>query len=163
PGRSTRRNSERPRAGSEKNISPRLQTTASKVSSENERACASSTKTEALERFAEALACLLGHGGGDIGGPNVTRRAARGAGRPRRGHPGRGPPARNAPSTAKIPEREARGLGPPHPARPRGKKPPPAAGRRLPDSTPAEIAAHDRADRLPSLAVEALHSHLLDR
>ena len=80
PGRSTRRNSERPRAGSGKNISPRLQTTASKVSSENERACASSTKTD-IARFAEALACLLGHGGGDIGGRNVTGRADREEGR----------------------------------------------------------------------------------
>src|SRR5262249_57988922 len=75
----------------------------------------------------------------------------------------RGPPRPKARGHSNIPEREARGPGPAYPARPRGEKAPPAAGRRLPESTPAEIAAHDRADRLPSLAVEALHSHLLDR
>jgi hypothetical protein len=35
--------------------------------------------------------------------------------------------------------------------------------RRLPQSAPAEITTHDRPNRLPSLAVEALHLHLLDR
>src|SRR5262249_53977191 len=83
----------------------RLQTTASKVSSENERACASSTKTEALERFAEALACLLGHGGGDIGGRNVTGRADRGEGRLRR----------KPRATTLYPSAKPAGLGPPTP------------------------------------------------
>src|SRR5262249_15852640 len=37
-----------------------------------------------IARFAEALARLLGHGGGDIGGRNVTGRADRGERRHRR-------------------------------------------------------------------------------
>jgi CRP-like cAMP-binding protein len=37
----TRRNSDRPRTGSRKNISPRLHSTASKLSFENESACPS--------------------------------------------------------------------------------------------------------------------------
>jgi hypothetical protein len=58
-----------------------LQTTASKVSSEKERACASSTKNGSIERFAEALARYLGHGGGYVACGDVTGRADCGEGR----------------------------------------------------------------------------------
>src|ERR1700694_1359949 len=63
PGRSTRRNSERPRTGSGKNISPRLHSTASKLQSADESACPSSTETEAfraLPRRSRAFSAMGG-------------------------------------------------------------------------------------------------------
>ena len=81
PGRSTRRNSDRPRTGSGKNISPRLHRTASKLSSENESACPSSTETETFGASAETLARLRDHGRRDVGGGDVAGRADRGEGR----------------------------------------------------------------------------------
>jgi hypothetical protein len=82
PGRSTRRNSDRPCIGSEKNISPRLHSTASKFSSKNESACPSSTETEtfgALLRRSRAFSAMAGETSAAVTwpvGPTAARAAS---------------------------------------------------------------------------------------
>ena len=81
PGRSTRRNSDRPRAGSGKNIRPRLQRTTSKLPSGKERACPSSTAIEQFPyrpRRSCALASIAGDRSAAVTcpvGPTILRAA----------------------------------------------------------------------------------------